>query len=92
MITFLFTSLKKICAIIGYRSTYTSFYFQKCLSNCENLIKSVLFYVLNWSIYKSIIDEILFLIFGVLVFVRFLCCLICYLSSFSEYRLDNCCS
>jgi len=46
-----FHHFKKYVQLLAIAVLKTWFHFQKCLSNCENLINRILFYILNWSIY-----------------------------------------
>ena len=84
---YLFTTLKKLCAIIGYRSTKYLVSFSKVpvklrKLNQQNIVLYIkLEHLLN-QYWRTFV-----LIFWCSCFMRFLC--FCYLASFWEYRLDS---
>jgi len=49
---YIFTTLKKLCAIIGYRSTKHLISFSKVPVKLRKLNQqNIVFYILSWSIY-----------------------------------------
>jgi len=46
-----FRHFKNYVQLLAMAAQNTSFHFQKCLSNCKNLINRILFCVFNRSIY-----------------------------------------
>ena len=84
---YLFTTSKKLCATIGYRSTKFHVSFSEVPAKLRILIMRILIYFYYCSISYMNIGERLSLFFGFLVFcVSFLCCC---LVSFWEYQLNN---